>query len=74
MPDDSDRTHEGSARSLGEESVSSESIELADLSLKERFVYATVQQPAVGLLLLVLLLIAFTFFIAFLMYIAYYVF
>ncbi|NUE01789.1 hypothetical protein HUB97_04670 [Halorubraceae archaeon YAN] len=50
-----------------------ESIDLQELSIKERIVIATFQRPAVGLLLIILLLIAFTFFIAFLMYIAYFV-
>lgn len=44
-----------------------------DLSLKERFVVATVQQPMVGLIVILLFLLAFTFFIAFVLYVAYWI-
>jgi len=39
-------------------------VDLAELTLKERIALATVQRPAMGLLLVVLLLFAFTFLIA----------
>lgn len=44
-----------------------------DLSLKERFVVATVQRPIVGLIVVLLFLLAFTFLIAFVLYVAYWI-
>jgi len=48
-----------------------ESVDLAELSIKERIVLATIQRPTTAFVLVLLLLIAFTFLIAFLMYVAF---
>ena len=53
------------------ESSGPESIDLEELSIKERIVLATIQRPTTAFVLVLLLLIAFTFLIAFLMYVAF---
>ncbi len=55
----------------GNESIDPESIDLEELSIKERIVLATIQRPTTAFVLVLLLLIAFTFLIAFLMYVAF---
>ncbi|MFW6321623.1 MAG: hypothetical protein ACOC0Z_07205 [Halohasta sp.] len=54
----------GDAEASSADEEAAEDVDLMELSLKERIALATVQQPTIGLGLVLLSLFAFTFFIA----------
>ena len=54
----------GDSEDGGGERPAAADVDLTELTLKERIAFATAQQPALGLFLVLLSLFAFTFFIA----------